>query len=92
MASDGIPMEVKRYQCDSCPKSFDIYSTYYSHRRSHIVVNLKCRACDNTYPTHIQRLKHYYNAHGEVVHTKHRKTEEVVPKRKSTLTSSWALH
>ena len=31
MTSNAIPMTAKRYQCDTCAKQFDIYSTFYSH-------------------------------------------------------------
>ena len=94
MASNAIPMITKRYQCDTCAKQFDIYSTFYSHKRSHTAVIVTCKACDQTFPSQLKLWKHYYNSHGDVrVHKAHiAPTEEAMPtKRKSTLINSWAL-
>ena len=65
MDTVGTTMESKRYKCEICMKQFDIYSTFYSHKRTHSSESLPCKACTQTFPTKLKRFQHYYNSHGD---------------------------
>ena len=56
----------KRYQCDTCLKQFDIYSTYYSHKTSHTPKTILCRSCQRVFPTTYKLYKHHYHSHSDV--------------------------
>ena len=62
--TDNQPSK-KRYQCDTCPKQFDIYSTYYSHKTSHTPKKIQCKSCQKPFKNMSCLYKHHYHSHSE---------------------------
>ncbi len=51
------------YKCSECDATFNIYSTYYSHKKTkHEDACIKCKHCDFKFKTIHARNSHYYNA------------------------------
>ncbi len=65
----------KRYQCDTCMKSYDVYSTFYSHKQSHAPKSVQCKACKQMFSTKTILYRHYYNLHSDI--TRSTKTDSV---------------
>jgi hypothetical protein len=38
-----------RYTCPSCDRAFDVYSTYYSHKKTHEAPAIPCPTCKISY-------------------------------------------
>jgi hypothetical protein len=50
------------YTCKVCDEVFNIYSTYYSHKKTkHEEACIKCKHCDVKFKTIHARNSHYYN-------------------------------
>lgn len=74
--------ETKRYRCkyEGCSKSFDVYSSYYTHLYKHKPPKLrKCKACDYTNASKYKVLKHYWDDHEqkEQPQREHKKEQQV---------------
>lgn len=78
--------KLKQFQCDHCPKSFDIKSNIICHLRSHLrpkakgirrisvadgTFKFKCDVCPNVY-----RLRKSLNDHKEIIHESKEETKK----------------
>jgi len=54
---------MKRYSCNECDKSYDIYSSYFSHKATHKPPKIRCVKCDSIFYTRGQLYKHCFNDH-----------------------------
>ena len=51
----------RKLVCEECEKEFDIYSSWYSHRRlKHQDPQVQCFHCDKTFRTVNERNTHFY--------------------------------
>ena len=54
-------MKRKILKCDQCEKTFDVYSSFYSHMAvKHGEAKVNCFHCDEKFHTVTQRNHHYY--------------------------------
>lgn len=68
------------YKCQKCDAEFNIYSTYYSHKKTkHEDACIVCKHCDVKFKTIHARNSHYYNvkATKEIVPNELEKVEEL---------------
>ena len=57
-----MSVDVKRYQCKSCPREFSVYSTYWAHeRREHKGHRYYCPDCNSPFKYTYQLLSHRVN-------------------------------
>lgn len=54
---------MSRYQCKDCDKTFDIYSTYYSHTRRHLPPTKHCDFCQSSFYSNQDRYRHIGKFH-----------------------------
>lgn len=47
-----------RYTCSVCDKQYDVYSTYYSHKKTHEPPAIPCPTCHVTFRTKAQLYRH----------------------------------
>ena len=47
-----------RYTCPTCTKGFDVYSSFYSHKKTHEVPSIPCPTCQVMYRTKAALYRH----------------------------------
>jgi predicted nucleic acid-binding Zn ribbon protein len=87
MDSDGNQTQTKRYQCDTCGKQFDIYSTFYSHRKTHTPSIVSCKLCNMTFKRKQSMFKHFYDDHGKCTPSNLQPIPNNLIRKQSTLSS-----
>ena len=51
------------YKCTKCDKQYQIYSSYFSHRKTHDQPSEICPDCGVAFQTKAGLFRHYYNTH-----------------------------
>ena len=59
MATD-VPTTSHRYQCPTCSKGFDIYTTYYCHKKRHAAPSKQCSFCPKAFHTNMLLNAHLW--------------------------------
>ena len=49
-----------RYQCPACSKGFDIYTTYYCHKKRHDAPSKQCSFCPKAFHTNMLLNAHLW--------------------------------
>ena len=47
-----------RYTCQTCEKGFDVYTTYYSHKKTHAPPTIPCPTCQVMHRTKAALYRH----------------------------------
>lgn len=57
-----MPREQRPLQCEECKQTFNVYSTWYSHKvQKHGEPNVPCKHCDEKFKTVALRNAHFYH-------------------------------
>ena len=51
------------YKCAKCGKQYQIYSSYFSHRKTHDQPSEICPECGVAFQNKAALFRHYYNTH-----------------------------
>ena len=57
---ENRPTTSHRYQCPTCSKGFDIYTTYYCHKKRHDAPTKQCSFCPKAFHTNMLLHAHMY--------------------------------
>ena len=54
------PTTSHRYQCPTCNKGFDVYTTYYCHKKRHDAPSKQCSFCPKAFHTNMLLNAHLW--------------------------------
>ena len=49
-----------RYECEVCQKQYEVYATYYSHKKTHLEPTIACPTCGKLFRTNALLYRHAY--------------------------------
>ena len=56
----SVPTTSHRYQCPTCSKGFDVYTTYYCHKKRHDAPCKQCSFCPKAFHTNMLLNAHMW--------------------------------
>ena len=56
----NVAMTSHRYYCPTCSKGFDIYTTYYCHKKRHDAPTKQCSFCPKAFHTNMLLNAHLW--------------------------------
>jgi hypothetical protein len=73
-----------RYTCGECDRGFEIYSTYYSHKKRHGQPTKACLYCDRRFYTNADLYKHMWKCKDSAEHAAGNQPTQTQPKTQQT--------